>query len=221
NFGGLFPNPPGVFQDRHFTIYRDNPFLPEEIRQIMEENDRDSVPFSRIGAPEDIAHSAATEQVTETESYTIGFEYTIGKGFFQDWLVEGYFQRGQTDVKAIQHGGIRLDRIYLAVDVVIDPKTGLPACNVTVVSVLYPDCKPLNLFGRGRASPEAVDWVTGFEPGHVMHANGFLPPDSSIPHTYISGENKQRVIDIEQDVWEISADGKIADGWAGPITMAL
>ncbi|MFO7286536.1 MAG: TonB-dependent receptor [Gammaproteobacteria bacterium] len=221
NFGGLFPNPPGVFQDRHFTIYRENPFLPEEIRQIMEENDIDSVPFSRIGAPEDIAHSAATEQVTETESYTVGFEYTIGKGFFHDWLVEGYFQRGQTDVKAIQHGGIRLDRIYLAVDVVIDPKTGLPACNVTVVSGLYPDCKPLNLFGRGRASPEAVDWVTGFEPGHVMHANGFLPPDSSIPHTYISGENKQRVIDIEQDVWEISADGKIADGWAGPITMAL
>jgi len=221
NFGGLFPNPPGAPFDRNFTIYSGNPFLPPEIQQAMTEHGLESVPFSRIGAPEDIAHSAATKQTTETDSYTVGFEYTVGGGFFEDWLVEGYFQTGETNVKAEQHGGIRLDRIYLAVDVVIDPATGLPACNVTVVSGLYPDCKPLNLFGRGRASPEAIDWVTGFEPGVRIDAQGFLSPTESVPHSYISGENKRRVIDIEQDVWEISADGKIADGWAGPVTMAM
>jgi iron complex outermembrane receptor protein len=47
-----------------------------------------------------------------------------------------------------------------------------------------------------------------------------LSATESIPHSYISGEDKQRVLAIDQDVWEISADGKIAEGWAGPITMA-
>src|SRR5690606_15515855 len=93
---------------------------------------------------------------------------------------------------------------------------------VTVVSGLYPDCVPLNLFGRGNASAEAIDWVTGFEPGVPMQAQGFLSATETVPHSYVSGENKQRIIDIEQSVWEVSADGEIADGWgAGPITMAL
>jgi iron complex outermembrane receptor protein len=222
NLGGLFPNPPGGFLDRNFTIYSGNPFLPPEIQQAMTDNGLESVPFSRIGAPEDIAHSAATTQSTETNSYTVGIEYApSGGGFFDGWLAKGYFQTGETDVKAIQKGGIRLDRIYLAADVVTDPATGQPACNVTVVSGLYPDCVPLNLFGRGNASAEAVDWVTGFEPGVQINANGFLSATESIPHSYISGENKQRIINIDQDVWEISADGQISEGWAGPVTMAI
>ena len=52
---------------------------------------------------------------------------------------------------AIQKGGIRLDRIYLAADVVVGAN-GQPVCNVTKVTngALYPDCVPINLFGRGQ-----------------------------------------------------------------------
>ena len=222
NLGGLFPNPPGLFFDRAFTIYSGNPFLPPAIQQAMTDNGIESVQFSRIGAPEDIAFGAYTTQATKTTSLTGGFEYEIRQGFFDGWQARGYYQKGETDVKAIQRGGIRLDRVYLAADVVIDPVTNEPACNVTVVSGLYPDCVPLNLFGRGNASAEAIDWVTGFEPGVPMQAQGFLSATETVPHSYVSGENKQRIIDIEQSVWEVSADGEIADGWgAGPITMAL
>jgi len=222
NLGGLFPNPPGVFFDRAFTIYSGNPFLPPSIQQAMTDNGIESVQFSRIGAPEDLAFDAFTTQTTETTSLTGGFEYEVPSGFFEGWQARGYYQKGETDVKAIQRGGIRLDRVYLAADVVIDPATNQPACNVTVVSGLYPDCVPLNLFGRGNASPDAIDWVTGFEPGVQMHAEGFLSATETLPHDYISGENKRRVIAIEQSVWEIAADGEIAEGWgAGPITMAL
>ncbi|HEU4620413.1 MAG TPA: TonB-dependent receptor [Gammaproteobacteria bacterium] len=216
NFGGLFPYPSVPPFRRNFTIYSGNPFLPPAIQAAMTANGVASVPFSRIGAPEDIAANAATTQTTTTDSYTGGFDYS----FEGSWHVKGYYQSGETDVKAIQKGGIRLDRIYLAADVVVDPNTGQPACNVTVVSGLYPDCVPLDLFGRGRASAAAIDWVTGFEPGVPIHANGFLSATESIPYDYISGENKQRVITIDQDVWEVSADGQIAEGWAGPITMA-
>jgi outer membrane receptor protein involved in Fe transport len=216
NFGGLFPYPTIPPFRRNFTIYSGNPFLPPAIQAAMTANNIASVPFSRIGAPEDIAASAATKQTTTTDSYTAGFDYSFEGG----WHVKGYYQSGETDVKATQEGGIRLDRIYLAADVVIDPASGQPACNVTMVSGLYADCVPLNLFGRGRASAAAVDWVTGFEPGVPIHADGFLSATESIPYDYVSGENKQRVIAIDQDVWEVSADGELAKGWAGPITMA-
>lgn len=223
NIGGLFPYPPIPPLRRNFTIYSGNPFLPAAIQQRLDDEGLASVPFSRIGGPDDLAFNAYTTQRTETDSLTTGFEYELsGDGMFDGWLVKGYFQTGETDVHAIQRGGIRLDRIFLAADVVIDPDTNQPACNVTVVSGLYPDCVPLNLFGRGNASPEAIDWVTGFEPGVQINAQGFLSATESIPHSYVSGVDKQRVINIEQDVWEISADGVLADGWgAGPITMAF
>ena len=222
NLGGLFPNPPGAFFDRAFVIYDGNPFIPASIQQAMTDNNVASVQFSRIGAPEDLAHDGYTTQTTDITSLTGGFEYEFQQGFLDGWLARGYYQKGETDVEAIQRGGIRLDRVYLAADVVIDPVSGQPACNVTVVSGLFPDCVPLNLFGRGNASAAAVDWVTGFEAGVPMQANGFLSATETLPHSYTSTENKQRVIGIEQSVWEISADGEIADGWgAGPITMAL
>jgi outer membrane receptor protein involved in Fe transport len=225
--GGLFGNPPGAGADRNFTIFSGNPFLPPSIQAAMTANAIPNVQFSRIGALEDLAFDAYTQQVTETSSLTGGFEYEFGgDGFFgsNEWELRAYYQAGETDVAAIQRGGIRLDRIYLAVDVVDTPSG--PRCNVSVVSAangtpIYQDCVPLNLFGRGRASQAAIDWVTGFEPGVPMHADGFLSATESMPHDYVSGENKRRVIDIQQDVWEISADGQVAEGWAGPITMAF
>ncbi len=218
---GLFPNPPAANNDRAFTIYSGNPFLPASIEQAMTANSLASVQFGRLGAPEDIGFDAFTQQTTETDSLTGGFSYDFSGG----WQVKGYYQTGETDVDAIQRGGIRLDRIYLAADVVTDPLTGQPACNVTVTTrgtatPLYPDCVPLNLFGRNSASDAAIGWATGFEPGVQINAQGFLSATESMPHSYASGENKTRVIAIEQDVWEISADGEIAEGWAGPISMA-
>jgi iron complex outermembrane receptor protein len=227
NTGGLFGNPPGAGADRAFTIFSGNPFLPASIQAAMTANNVASVQFSRIGALEDLAFDAYTQQITETDSLTGGFDYEFsGDGFFgsNEWVVQGYYQAGETDVQAIQRGGIRLDRVYLAADVVNTPSG--PRCNVAVVSAangtpIYQDCVPLNLFGRGRASAAAIDWVTGFEAGVPMHADGFLSATESIPHDYVSGENKRRVIAIEQDVWEFSADGQLAEGWAGPITMAF
>ncbi len=222
NFGGVFAQYWGAF-----TIYRENPFLPQNIQDIMDANELTSVRFSRNGGPDDIGFDAYTEQRTKTLSLTTGFEYTVGSGFFDDWRIKGYIQYGETDVKAIQRGGVRLDRIFLAMDVVTDPLTGQPACNVTVQTrdtetPIYQDCVPLNLFGAGNASAEAVDWVTGFEPGVQMDVEGFLSDTESMSYSYTSSGNKQRVIDIDQTVFEVTADGELYEGWgAGPISMAF
>lgn len=231
NIGGLFGNPPGAAADRSFTMFCGNPFLPSAVTTAMDcgNSPNNSVQFSRIGAVEDLAFDAFTQQITETDSLTGGFEYQFdGDGIFGrgDWELKGYYQSGETDVQAIQRGGIRLDRVYIAADVRTDPLNGQPICNVTLTTrgtanPLYPDCVPINLFGRGRASAAAVDWVTGFEPGVQINANGFLTATESLPHSYVSSADKKRLINIQQDVWEVSMDGQLAEGWAGPITMAF
>jgi len=219
---GSFPNPPGGWGDRSFWIYSGNPFLPAEMQQMMDDNGLDSVQFSRRGAPEDLAYDSWTGNYTDTLSLTGGFEYEVGSGFFEGWQVEGYYQYGETNLDAVQHGGVRLDRVYLAADVVTDPATGQPACNVTVTSGLYPDCVPLNLFGRGMASDEAIDWVLDFEEGVQMHAEGVLGPYDPLIYDYISSGPKVRVVNIDQSVYDIRANGEIYEGWgAGPIMMGI
>ncbi len=222
NYGGVFARDWGGL-----TIYRENPFLPTTIQDYMDENSMSSIKFGRNGGPLDIGYDPYTEQKTKTLSLTGGFDYNVYGGFFDGWQVKGYVQHGKTDVKAIQRGGVRLDRIYLAMDVVTDPLTGQPACNVAVTTrgtenEMYQDCVPLNLFGAGNASAEAVDWVTGYEPGVQMNVEGFLSATESIPLSYMSSANKLRDIEIEQNVFEVTVDGDLYEGWgAGPISMAL
>ncbi len=221
---GLFGNPPTAANDRAFTIFPGNPFVPAALQSGIPAT---GVLFGRAGALEDLARDAYTVQTTEIDSATVGFEYDFAGGrFFDGWRLKGYYQSGETNLAAVQAGGIRLDRIYLAADVVTDPLNGQPICNVTLTTrntanPLYPDCVPLNLFGRGAPSPQALAWVTGFEPGVQMNAQGFLSATESMPHSYLSSENKQRIVDIQQDVWEVSMDGQLAEGWAGPVTMAF
>jgi outer membrane receptor protein involved in Fe transport len=210
---------------RAFTIFSGNPFLPADIQQKMigtgtaASPQFPSVTLGRIGHSSDLGFDSFTQQDTETTSITGGFDLNIdADGFFNDWALNGYYQHGTTDVDAIQRGGIRLDRIYLAADAVRDT-SGNIVCNVTLRS--GQPCTPINLFGRGRASAAAVDFVTGFEPGVPVSVNGWLPGGGTIPYSYTSTADKARIIELEQNVFEISANGDIAKGWgAGAIAMA-
>ncbi|MEY4761365.1 MAG: hypothetical protein RLZZ200_1221 [Pseudomonadota bacterium] len=136
--------------------------------------------------------------------------------------MQGYYQFGRTDLTAAQIGGIRLDRIYLALDAVTDPASGKIVCHVTLVSGQYPDCVPLNLFGRGQASRAAIDWVTGFDPGVRVTTTPYLPGLPPGQYSYVGGENKRRLIELKQHVAEVVASGEVARGLgAGPLSMAV
>ena len=242
--GGAFPDPPGTMFDRGFHIYSGNPYLPADMQAIFDNNVLATDPdngaeyamFGRRGALEDLGANTWFLDETKTLSLTAGMEYNITSGFLNDWQVRSYFQYGETDAKRMQRGGLRLDRIYLAMDVVPDPlNNNEPICNVVLtnrdaapgtpgydVYQMYQDCVPLNLFGRGNASPEAIAWVTGFEPGVAMHANGYISDTETLPHDYISSEDKTRILNIDQYVFDITADGPISDGWgAGPIKAGV
>jgi iron complex outermembrane receptor protein len=224
NIGGIFcPASVGCQGNMGITIFADNAFLPADVRARMASNGIASFTMGRIGNSADLAGGSYVRQETQTTSGTVGFKSAIeSDGFFKDWKVDGYYQYGKTDVDAAQEGGIRVDRIWLALDAVVDPTTGNIVCNATLApNSAYKDCKPLNLFGRGRASKDAVDWATGFDPGVAVTTTPYLPGYSPETYSYIGDESKHRLILIRQDVAEVSASGKVAQGWAGPISAAF
>jgi iron complex outermembrane receptor protein len=218
NSGGLFSTTSG----QPITIYANNAYLPASLAQSMAANNIASFTFGRIGDSLDIADDAFVEDDTKVRSGTLGFKSKIPGGLFKDWSVDGYYQFGETDLDASQIGGIRLDRIFMALDAVTNPATGQIECNVTLVSGQYPGCVPLNLFGRGNASQAAINWVTGYDPGVAVTTTPYYASGPQGTFSYIGGANKVRDVDIQQSNGELVTSGDIYKGWgAGAISMAF
>lgn len=220
--GGFYAG--GAFQN--FTIYEGNPFLgdpatPGTAANWMQTNGITSFTLGRVGGIDDFGKGHLANN-TETVSGTAGFSSNISSGgYFDGWNVQGYAQYGVTDLDAVQEDGVRVDRIFLAADAVVDPATGQAVCRVTLVSGLVPDCVPINLFGRGQMSQSALDWVTGFDPYTPVTVTPFLVPPTTETYSYIGGKDKLRRTHLTQSVFELSASGKVANGWAGDITAAV
>ena len=208
-------------------IYSGNAFLPPSIQQIMDDNGIAQFTLNRMGHSSDLA-LGGEENITDIrmQQQTLGFEATLdGGGAFDGWRMQGYYQDGKNDTNSIQASGIRLDRIHLAHDAVVDPATGAIVCNVTLVSGMYPDCVPLNPFGRGNMSQAAIDWVTGTEPGQLIDTPLYYTQtgyDLGLRARYISNEDKIVNPIITQEVFEFSMDGEIFDNRrAGPVSVAF
>lgn len=228
------------------TIYSGNAFLPASIQAILDDPtysrrcDTQGTPadpsddiacfnLNRMGHSSDLKRGGAALALDiEFESTTLGIDAELsGGGFFDGWSVDGFVQHGETKQLTRQIGGIRLDRFHLAHDAVIDPATGATVCNVTLVTAgqLFPDCVPLNPFGRGNMSEAAIDWVTGFEAGQFIQTPIYYAKGGTslgVVDSYISEEAKVTRSDIEQDVFEISVSGDIFDSRdIGPIGVAF
>jgi outer membrane receptor protein involved in Fe transport len=208
------------------VIYSGNAFLPPSIQQIMDDNGIANFTLNRLGHSSDLAAGASNVTDLTLSQGTFGFEAELsGGGIFDGWRMDGYYQTGKSRQKSSQIGGIRLDRIHLAHDAVIDPSTGATVCNVTLVSGLYPDCAPLNPFGRGNMSQAAIDWVTGTDPGQRIDTPLYFTQTGyglGLSDSYVSGEAKIVYAEIEEEVIDFSMNGEIfEDRRAGAISVAF
>lgn len=215
--GSLQGTPTGI------TIFQDNAFLPDSIRQTMIDESLESFTLKRMGSVEDLGGDYRIWDENEMTSFTAGFTFDVQTdGRFNGWTIDGYYQRGENERSAYQKG-LRVDRIHAAVDAVVDPGTGDIVCRTTLFDSTFAGCQPLNLFGRGNASPEAVEWVVGNEPGQSITTPIFFADtgfDLGYVDSYVSGEAKVNRVDLEQDLLELTATGEVAQGWAGPISLA-
>jgi outer membrane receptor protein involved in Fe transport len=170
------------------TIYNNNAFLPPSILQIMTNEGRTSFPLSRFSSSADLG-LARRNQDNESQAYTLGFE-----GNINDLHVNGYYQYGRSEniYTAIDYP--RTDRLYRAMDAVVNPATGAIVCRSTL-TLPNDGCVPANFFGPGTMSQEAVDYITE---GDMYRA--------SLVHQHFA---------------ELTVDTDIHEGWgAGPISLA-
>jgi outer membrane receptor protein involved in Fe transport len=212
--------------NQQFTVFRDNAFLPASLASIMDQAAVTSATMTRAGTREDWGTGHFENRNVQTVG-TIGFKSTLRDGgFMGGWHVDGYAQYGKNKLDAIQEQGLRLDRIYLAMDAVRDTN-GSIRCRVTQVSGQVPDCVPLNIFGRGNASAAAVDWIKGYEDNIPVTVSPFTGFDANgvatygDPISYVGDENKHRRVTTEQTVVELTTDGKLFTGWAGDVSAAF
>ena len=140
-----------------------------------------------------------TRQITENETHqgTLGFKANV----VSDWQLDGYLESGSTRENYIDNNGTRVDRLFLAMDAVADAN-GNPICRVASPTFdpqyykSFADCVPINLFGGwANISPQAA--------------------------SYVSGPRKLAIQDYDLTNGELTANGTIFQGWAGPIKAAL
>jgi outer membrane receptor protein involved in Fe transport len=220
------------------TIFSGNPYLPGNIQQIMTTNTIPSFTMQRVGSELDTAAESALITQNTMRQFTAGFDWEflpdglLGGDFFRNWTARGYYEDAQTSYNARQRGGLRLDRVSLALDAVRHPVTNEIVCRVNTEPFVtnnggrWSDCVPINLFGRGNASPEAVDWVTGYDVGEQIDTTlEYTDPywtSQGLTDSYLSSADKISSGEIDQTVFEVAFDGEIWKGWgAGPISGAV
>ena len=219
-----FPRGSLLGQPTAITIFQDNAFLPDALRQTMVDNNIVSFSLRRVGSIEDIGDVWFEDKTTQNVG-TAGFTADIGSdGFLSGWRVDGYYQYGHSRRVWDQHT-MRIDRIFAAVDAV-DDGSGNIVCRVSTFAAgaaAFPGCEPLNLFGRGNATGGAVDYVLGNDPGIEVNtplyfANLGLTGDNL---SYTSVDPKRNITTFKQHFAELAARGEVFDNWAGPVSLAL
>lgn len=194
-----------VWQGR---LFADNAFLPASVANLI----RTATPTSRATAatgnqqwadfsvfiPDDGKNAIGdTRQDTANtlNSITLGFDWKIG-----DWKVDGYAQRGRNRQDFNTINGIRVDRLFLALDAVRDAN-GNAVCRAALpqydTNGYFKGCVPINLLGGAATlTPEAAAWIRD---------------DYKVASQW-----------IEQNVYELSTSGSLGFGLpAGDISAAF
>ncbi|HUQ53452.1 MAG TPA: TonB-dependent receptor [Gammaproteobacteria bacterium] len=154
------PSPTGMAPGWGMTIFAENPYIPASLRTRM--GTMASFPFNRVF--EDLSPSRSIEDTATT--MTIGFDGEIGNDLF----LSAYVQQGKNEEHAdYSENGllVRTDRLYRALDSVIDPATGRIVCraNLFITPAQEAQISKINVQGkRVWADPESNRGCIPFDP---------------------------------------------------------
>ena len=187
------------FDQGTLIVALDNPYLSQQARNVLNTLIPGTSPSRTFSLRRNNLDLGPREENIERDTYraVAGFR---GE-FNEDWSYELAANYGRFEKKAIS-GNNRMDQPFaFATDAVRDPATGQIVCRVTIdpsarvpiddtvpgyAKYLAADvagCKPLNLFGEGVASQEAIDYVmtdsTSKGKQTQFVAGGFVSGDSS------------------------------------------
>lgn len=147
----------GAFVNQHvgsanqFTIFRNNAFLPADLATRMDTAGVTSFVMGRFSSDLPLVE---IESFAEVYRGSAGFRAELSDG----WKLDGSFSYGRTDLE-LRENNLTVNRnLYAAVDAV-DDGAGNIVCRSTL-SGFDAGCVPINLFGNGSPSAEAIDYVT-------------------------------------------------------------
>ncbi|WP_253716849.1 TonB-dependent receptor [Sphingomonas sp. AP4-R1] len=150
---------PGASTTSGVEIMADNPYLPSNIRTLMQANNLQSIIMStgNAGLP-----AQGSNMKREIYRYVAGAEgdFTV---LNRDFHWSGYYQKGITKTHEQLINAWNYDRMAKATDAVT-AANGTIQCRVNADSITTnddPACVPLNRIGVGGMSPAAIAYVTG------------------------------------------------------------
>lgn len=172
------------------VILKGNAFLPASIDAALPAGT--SFVLSKYEAANDGIPGAGNDNRTQNWIATGGLEGKI----FNNFSWNAGVRYGRTSQTVVNTNNINAARLAAAIDVVTNPATGLPVCQVllTASASLYPGCEPINLFGPTSVTRSAADYVTD--------------------------DTRQTLIN-QQTSYTLGISGDAFSNWAGPVRVAL
>lgn len=142
------------------TIFADNAFLRPEVRAQLVNAGVNSFNISQYFG--EAAGPNRTEERTDFWMATAGLEGT----FAGDWRWNASYTHGSSEHNLRQFDLFDFQKIYAALDAVVDPGSGNIVCRPTLdpdpaIRARFQGCVPFNIQGFRAYSPQALDYVTG------------------------------------------------------------
>ncbi len=212
-----------------WKIFRDNAFLPEEVRAEMERTGLDMIRVSTGGIIDgpglvNIYNNRGDRSIQQQQMYTFQFDFAIN----DNWNLTGTYQYGESQVATGILNVPRIDRFFLALDAVRHPTTGEIVCNIALRN---PSPAELAAFMEGKRLPSPLDplGVPGdspigpLDPQECVPFNPFGIGNANIAaRNWILDPEKKQERTLEQDFAELLLTGVLYEGWgAGPISGAF
>ena len=149
--GSVFEIPPFTNQ-----ISIDNPFVTDELRDLMTQANVDSIGILRSDME---LGPRGTDSDRRLFQMTVGARGDIPRS--DNWNYEAYFQYGDSRSTLVRLNDLFQNRFTQALDAVVDPADGEIKCRSVVESTAQdPGCVPVNLLLGGQAlTPEILDFV--------------------------------------------------------------
>lgn len=156
-------------RDTAIKIYSDNAFLPAQLRDYMVANNITSFNLGRNSRDVGLQEGHVKNS---TPRFVIGFENRIN----DDWRWDGAYIVGRNKYEQEVHNDRVIYKFRAATDAVL--VDGKAVCRSSIPGATNPEggsaapagapaydpmaegCVPLNVFGEGAPSPEAIDYVT-------------------------------------------------------------
>lgn len=132
---------------RGVEIKADNPFIRDDLRQVMTDGEMDSIHLYRLSTEFD---NRKYNQDRNTLRYLIGMEGSIT----DEWGYSTYYQKGDLSNTTLWTGQIVNANWDAAIDAVRDEEGNIVCRDQSIAG-----CAPLNILGRDMASQEALDFV--------------------------------------------------------------